>query len=204
MSDDRTLIHVLEAALMAAAEPLSEDRLLGLFEGEDQPDKRMIRQALEDLTGRYADSALELVRVASGFRFQIRNDYAPWVARLEAERPARYSRALLETLALIAYRQPVTRGEIEHVRGVSVSTHIIRTLLDRGWVRVVGHREVPGRPALYGTTPAFLDYFNLRSLTELPALAEFRDPDSLNVTLALASDPESSQAEVSAEHDTHE
>ena len=130
-------------------------------------------------------STAYLKEVASGWRFQIREDLSDWVSRLWEEKPARYSRALLETLALIAYRQPVTRGEIEEVRGVSVSSNIIRTLLEREWVRVVGHRDVPGRPAMYATTKTFLDYFNLKTLDELPALSEIRDLDKINAELEL-------------------
>lgn len=162
---------------MASGEPLSIERLRGLFDERARPSKAALREALGRLQAAYADSAVALVEVASGWRFQVRQEYTQWIARLWEQRPGRYSRAVLETLALIAYRQPITRGEIEEVRGVSVGTQIMRTLQERGWVKVVGHREVPGRPALYGTTGEFLDYFNLKSLDQLPALAEVRDPD---------------------------
>lgn len=162
---------------MASGEPLSIERLRGLFDERARPSNAALREALGRLQAAYADSAVALVEVASGWRFQVRQEYTQWIARLWEQRPGRYSRAVLETLALIAYRQPITRGEIEEVRGVSVGTQIMRTLQERGWVKIVGHREVPGRPALYGTTGEFLDYFNLKSLNQLPALAEVRDPD---------------------------
>lgn len=174
--DEQRLKLILEAALLAAAEPLSLERMQKLFAGEEEiPDRQALRQALAALASDCDMRAYELKEVASGFRFQIRQSLAPWVNRLWEERPQRYSRATLETLALIAYRQPVTRGEIEDIRGVSVSSNIIKTLLEREWIRVVGHREVPGRPALYATTKAFLDYFNLKSLEELPPLIELKD-----------------------------
>jgi segregation and condensation protein B len=174
---------ILEAALLAAAEPLSVERLLALFEEGQRPAREAVRAALQELARDYEGRGVELVEVASGFRVQVRQAFAPWVSRLWEERAARYSRALLETLALIAYRQPITRGEIEEVRGVSVSSTLVKTLLERGWIKVLGHREVPGRPALYGTTRAFLDYFNLKSLGELPPLAELRDLDAIGAEL---------------------
>ncbi|WP_404414679.1 SMC-Scp complex subunit ScpB [Marinospirillum sp.] len=169
------LARILQALLLAAREPLSLDRLLALFTEAERPPREEIKQALQQLQEEALGSSQELVELASGYRYQIRADYASWVSRLWEEKPPRYSRALLETLALIAYRQPATRGEIEEVRGVSVSSQIIRTLEDREWVRVVGHREVPGRPALYATTRQFLDYFNLQSLNDLPPLDEIRE-----------------------------
>lgn len=172
------------------------ERLRSLFEVDGGPNRGELSQALESLQADYAQRGIELVQVASGYRVQVRRELAPWIGRLWEERPPRYSRALLETLALIAYRQPITRGEIEEVRGVAVSTHIVRTLLERGWVRVVGHREIPGRPALYATTKEFLDYFNLSSLAELPALSEVQ---------ALMPEPEQAEAnprlEPDAEHE---
>lgn len=177
---------IVEAALLAADEPLSLNQLESLFGGEDrQPGHAMLSKALDSLAEDCANRGVELKQVASGFRYQVRESMQPFVSRLWQSRPPRYSRALLETLALIAYRQPVTRGEIEQVRGVAVSSTIIRTLLEREWIRVVGHRDVPGRPALYGTTKAFLDYFNLKSLDELPTLAEIRDIGELEPELAL-------------------
>ena len=166
---------ILEAALLAAGETLSIDRMLALFPEHQQPDRKELREALAELAADYTGRSIELAQLASGYRIQVRQSFAPWVSRLWEERPGRYSRALLETMALVAYRQPITRGEIAEVRGVAVSTTIIRTLQERGWIKVLGHREVPGRPALYGTTREFLDYFNLTSLSDLPPLAEPRD-----------------------------
>jgi len=172
---------ILEALFAASDKPISINQLFELFVGDiDQPSKDDIRKAIEGLTERYRHGGIELKQVASGFRLQVRADYEPWVARLWEQKPPRYSRALMETLALIAYRQPITRGEIEDIRGVSVSTNIIRTLEERDWVKSLGHKEVPGRPTLYGTTREFLDYFNLKSLNELPTLAEIRDLDQFN------------------------
>jgi segregation and condensation protein B len=180
------LKFILEAALLAADEPLSVERLqAALFEAHQQPSREALQGALAELRRDYAGRGIELVEVASGFRIQVRQELSPWVSRLWEERAARYSRALLETLALIAYRQPITRGEIEEVRGVSVSSSIIKTLVERGWIKVVGHREVPGRPALYGTTRVFLDYFNLRSLADLPPLSEIRDLEAIGQQLDL-------------------
>ncbi|WP_114417223.1 SMC-Scp complex subunit ScpB [Marinospirillum perlucidum] len=169
------LVRILQALLLAAREPLSLDRLQALFSDAERPAREELKEALQMLQAEAENTSQELVELASGFRYQIRADYAAWVSRLWEEKPPRYSRALLETLALIAYRQPVTRGEIEEVRGVSVSSQIIRSLEDREWIRVVGHREVPGRPALYATTRHFLDYFNLQSLKDLPPLDEIRE-----------------------------
>ena len=180
---DISLKHILEAALLAAGRPLSLDDMDTLFSESERPDKAALRAALEELAGDYADRGLEVIEVASGFRIQVRQSMEPWVSRLWEEKPPKYSRALLETLALIAYRQPITRGEIEDIRGVSVSTSIMKTLQEREWIRVVGHRDVPGRPAMYGTTREFLDYFNLKSLESLPSLAELRDIDSINAEL---------------------
>lgn len=175
LTDPRDLAPLLEAFLLASGKPQSLERLFELFEEAERPDPDVFTQALELLRASCAGRAFELVEVASGYRLQIREDYAPWVGRLWEERPQRYSRALLETLALIAYRQPITRGEIEDVRGVAVNSNIIRTLVEREWIRVVGYREVPGRPAMFATTKGFLDHFNLKSLDELPALAELRE-----------------------------
>jgi segregation and condensation protein B len=177
------LKHIIEALLLAAGSPLSLSQLVSLFEGHEAYSSDDVGKALEALSADLSDRGIELVEVASGFRLQTRRELIPWVSRLWEERPQRYSRALLETLALIAYRQPITRGEIEEVRGVSVRSNIIRTLQEREWVRVVGHRDVPGKPALFGTTRAFLDYFNLLSLDELPTLAEIKDMESLEPEL---------------------
>ncbi len=183
--DLQQLANIIEAALLAAGKPLSVDKLLALFPDDARPERQEIREALERIRESCAGRSFELKEVASGFRLQIRQDYSEWISRLWEERPPRYSRALLETLALIAYKQPITRAEIEEVRGVSVSSHIIKTLQERGWVRVVGHRDVPGRPALYATTREFLDYFNLKGLDELPSLAEIRDIETINAELDL-------------------
>jgi segregation and condensation protein B len=173
-----SLKSILEAVLLAAGEPVSLDSLVSLFGEEEEVSRTDVGKALEALSEDYAERGLELREVASGYRIQVREDATPWVTRLWEERPQRYSRALLETLALIAYRQPITRGDIEEIRGVSVRSNIIRTLQEREWIRVVGHRDVPGKPALFGTTKMFLDYFNLSSLDDLPSLAEIKDMDS--------------------------
>ncbi|GEK46982.1 SMC-Scp complex subunit ScpB [Bisbaumannia pacifica] len=171
------LDEILEAALLAAGEPLALERLEGLFDAHERPPRRALREALERLGMRHERGALELIETASGYRLRIRSRLSPWVSRLWDERPQRYSRALMETLALIAYRQPVTRGDIEEVRGVAVSSSIMRTLTERGWIRVVGHRDVPGRPAVYATTRAFLDDFGLKTLDSLPPMHELADRD---------------------------
>jgi segregation and condensation protein B len=194
------LKNILEAALMAADTPLAVGQLQALFEEDaDRPDKTAIRQALEELAHDFEHRGVELREVASGFRFQVRSDYAPWVNRLQEEKPQRYSRALLETLAIIAYRQPVTRGEIEDIRGVSISSGIIRTLLEREWIRVVGHRDVPGKPELLATTRQFLDYFNLRKLSDLPPLSEIKDFDKINPDLFESLEPEQNEAAAAQE-----
>ena len=179
------LVQILEGALLAAGEPLSLQRMAILFEEEERPSTEELRNAIKIVGERCEDRGYELVQVASGYRFQVRQNLSDWVARLWQERPARYSRALMETLSLIAYRQPITRGEIEEIRGVAVSTNIVKTLLEREWVRVVGHRDVPGRPAMYATTRQFLDYFNLKSLDQLPPLAEIKELDNLSGELGL-------------------
>lgn len=175
MSIDVELKTIIEAALLAAGRPLSFAELENLFADNERPEPSEIHSALAELAEDCRGRAVELKQVASGYRLQVREAFSPWVSRLFEERPGRYSRAFLETLAIIAYRQPVTRGEIEDIRGVAVSSGIVRTLQERGWVQVVGHKEVPGRPALLATTKQFLDYFNLKSLGELPPLQEFID-----------------------------
>ena len=174
---------IVEALLLAADEPLTLERLLDIFPEAERPDQSALQAVLTALAIEYNGRGVELVEVANGFRLQVPKAFSPWVSRLWEERAASYSRALLETLALIAYRQPITRGEIEDVRGVSVSSSIMKTLQDRGWIKVIGHREVPGRPALFATTRAFLDYFNLKSLSELPSLAAPRDLDAIGAAL---------------------
>ncbi|MEY1662195.1 SMC-Scp complex subunit ScpB [Isoalcanivorax beigongshangi] len=182
--------RIIEAAIFAADAPLDRDALLILFDEAERPDRTTLSKALEALAEDYAERGVELREVSSGFRFQVRKEMGPWVSRLWQEKAPRYSRAILETLALMAYRQPITRGEIEDIRGVAVSTQIVKTLLERGWARVVGHRDVPGRPAMYATTRQFLDYFDLKSLEDLPPLAEIKDLDKLNQELPLDDRPD--------------
>jgi segregation and condensation protein B len=180
---------IIEAALMVAGQPLTLNQLQSLFAEEEQPSTTAILEALATLQQQFQDRGVELKEVASGFRLQAKAELSPWLSKLWEERPTRYSRAFLETLAIIAYKQPLTRAEIEEIRGVAVSSPIMKTLLEREWVRVIGHREVPGKPALYATTKAFLDHFNLKTLTDLPTLAEFKDLEmqeaELQVQLAI-------------------
>ncbi|WP_041598848.1 SMC-Scp complex subunit ScpB [Hahella chejuensis] len=180
------LTQLIEAMLFASDKPLTVDQLMTMFVEDFTPPQRdEIKAALKKLTAVYADRAVNLVEVASGYRFQVRDEFAPWVGRLTEERPQRYSRAMLETLAIIAYRQPITRGDIEDIRGVAVSSQIMKTLQEREWVRVVGHKDVPGRPALFATTRQFLDYFNLKTLDQLPPLAEVRSLEEIGRALEL-------------------
>ena len=185
--DSLPLKQIIEGAILAAEAPLSIDQLMQLFEG-DEPERVDVRDVLQEIEQDCEGRGFELKQVASGYRFQVRSSYGEWVSRLWKEKPPRYSRALLETLALIAYKQPITRGDVEEIRGVAVSTNIMRTLLERGWVRIVGHRDVPGHPALYATTKNFLDYFNLRNLDELPSLAEIKDLTQANEELDMEDD----------------
>ena len=185
MAAPEKLKNIIEAALLAAGGPLSLDMMLTLFLDEEQPEKKELREVLDQLKQDYEGRGIEVIEVGSGWRIQVVEEVSLWISRLWTERAPRYSRALMETLALIAYRQPITRGDIEDIRGVSVSTNIIKTLLEREWVRVVGTRDVPGKPSLYGTTREFLDYFNLKTLDELPPLAEIRDLDEINRSLDL-------------------
>lgn len=184
--DAQTLQQIIEGLLLSAGRPLSVATLSELFLEGERPGNEQIRDALNAIAQDCEGRGFELKEVASGFRFQVRQTLSPWISRLSEEKPQRYTRALLETLGLIAYRQPITRGDIEEIRGVAVSSTIIRTLLDREWIRVVGHRDVPGRPAMFATTRHFLDYFNLKNLQELPPLAEIRDLDQLNPELDLS------------------
>jgi len=187
MTDNHSeLKNIIEAALLVAGQPLTVDKLLSLFPEDSRPGRDEARAALKQLEADYEQRGIELRQIDQGFRFQSREKYAEWIARLSEERPVRYSRALLETLAIIAYRQPVTRGEIEDVRGVAVSTDIIKTLVGRDWVRQVGTRDVPGRPALYGTTRGFLEHFNLKGLDALPPLVELRDIDRIAAELNMS------------------
>jgi segregation and condensation protein B len=183
--NEHDLKHIIEATLLAAGRPVTTQQLLELFDERERPTAEQLTAALELLAGEYAPRGIELIEVASGWRIQVRPRAADFVSRLWQERPSRYSRALLETLALIAYRQPITRSEIEEIRGVSISSTIMRTLQERNWIRIVGHREVPGRPELLGTTREFLDYFGLKSLDQLPTLAELKDVETIGVQLEL-------------------
>lgn len=186
--NNNTLKQIIEGLLLAAGKPLSISTIAEVFLEDQRPSDEELRAALEQIGLGCEGRGFELKEVASGFRFQVRKELSEWISRLWEEKPQRYTRAMLETLALIAYRQPITRGDIEEIRGVSVSSTIVRTLLDREWVRVVGHRDVPGRPAMFATTRQFLDYFNLKSLQDLPPLSEIRDLDKLNPELALEDD----------------
>jgi segregation and condensation protein B len=185
MSELCSLRNIIEAALLTAGRPLSIDQLCSLFDKEMQPPRDQVRSVLEELAVDWESRAIELKEIHSGYRLQVRQELASWISRLWEERPSRYSRAFLETLALIAYRQPITRAEVEEIRGVSVSSSIMKTLQEREWVRVLGHREVPGRPAVYGTTRKFLDQFNLKSLDELPPLAEIKVLGEPQIELTL-------------------
>ena len=182
--NDQYVRNVIEAALLAAGRPLAADELVTLFDERDGSNAAEVQAAIEVLRTEYETRGLELVEVASGYRIQIRAAVAQPVSRLWQERPAKYSRALLETLALVAYRQPITRGEIEQIRGVAVNPNIIKTLLERSWIRVVGHRDVPGKPELLGTTREFLDYFSLQKLDDLPTLAQLKELEDLRVQLS--------------------
>jgi segregation and condensation protein B len=183
--NDMYVRNVVEAALLAAGRPLTIEELLAVFDERDGPTAEALLASIAGLRTEYEGRGLELVEVASGFRIQIRASVAEPVSRLWQERPAKYSRAMLETLALIAYRQPITRGEIEQIRGVTVNVNIIKTLLERSWIRVVGHRDVPGKPELLGTTREFLDYFSLKKLDDLPTLAQLKELEDLRVQLTL-------------------
>jgi segregation and condensation protein B len=203
--DDNQIKYFVEAALLAAGRPMSVDQLQKLFDDDSAPEKSQIRQAISSLLDDYEDRGVTIKEVASGFRIQIDGSMVDRLQKLWEERPPRYSRALFETLALIAYRQPMTRGEIEEIRGVSVSSNIIRSLLERDWVRVVGHRDVPGRPEMFGTTRQFLDYFGLKKLDDLPPLADLSDWESLRVQLNLpaveedaAGEPEPPTADIAS------
>jgi segregation and condensation protein B len=183
--NDQYVRNVIEAALLAAGRPLASDELVTLFDERDGSNADEVHAAIDVLRAEYETRGLELKEVASGYRIQIRAAVAQPVSRLWQERPTKYSRALLETLALVAYRQPITRGEIEQIRGVAVNPNIIKTLLERSWIRVVGHRDVPGKPELLGTTRDFLDYFSLRKLDDLPTLAQLKELEELRVQLSL-------------------
>jgi segregation and condensation protein B len=202
--DDGKLKNILEAALMAVSKPMSIEQLMKLFVVEERPSASRVKSLLKQLQDESEGRGIELKDVASGYRYQSRQDYSIWISRLYEERPAKYSRAYLETLALIAYRQPVTRAEIEDVRGVGVSSSIIKTMVEREWIRVVGHRDVPGRPSLYATTKQFLDYFNMKSLEELPSLAEIKDLEDLNPELELPEPGAIDESEVTESSESSE
>ncbi len=193
--DDNEVKYFIEAALLAAGHPMNVDQLHNLFDGRSAPEKSQIRQAISNLQDDYEDRGITISEVASGFRIQVKSSMADRLQKLWEQQSPRYSKALFETLVLIAYRQPMTRGEIEEIRGVSVSTNIIRSLLEREWIRVVGHRDVPGRPAMFGTTKSFLDYFSLRKLDDLPPLADLSDWESLRVQLNLPAVDEDEEEE---------
>ena len=211
LNEPRELAPLLEAFLLASGKPQSMERLFELFEEGERPEPAVFKKALTLLGKSCEGRAFELKEVASGYRLQIRERFSPWVGRLWEERPQRYSRAMLETMALIAYRQPITRGEIEDVRGVAVNSHIVKTLLEREWIRVVGYRDVPGKPAMFATTKGFLDHFNLKNLDDLPPLAELRElepdpvldfddapvPDSLQALADASGEPEEAKDETS-------
>ena len=196
--DETEIKYFVEAALLAAGRPLNVDQLQNLFDGRMAPDKAEIRKAIAELNDEYAVRGITIGEVASGFRIQVKATMAGLLHKLWEERPPRYSRALFETLALIAYRQPITRGEIEEVRGVSVSSNIVRSLMEREWIRVIGHRDVPGRPAMFGTTRSFLDYFGLKKLDDLPPLADLSDWENLRVQLNLPAVEEDEGVEMEA------
>ena len=197
--DEHKLKNIIEAILMSAGKPLTAEKITGYFEDDPKPSISDVRKQIKALIVDCEGRGIELVEVATGYRYQGREEYGPRVAKLWEVKPQRYSRALLETLALIAYRQPVTRADIEEVRGVSVSTNIMKTLMEREWVQVVGHRDAPGRPAMYATTKQFLDYFNLKSLDQLPTLAEIKDLSKLEPELALETTAPESDAETESE-----
>lgn len=196
--NEQDLKYIIEATLLAAGKPITTQQLSELFDERERPTPELLKAALDLLAADYSTRGIELIEVASGWRVQVRPRFAEIVSRLWQERPSRYSRALLETLALIAYRQPITRSEIEEIRGVSISSTIMRTLQERNWIRTVGHREVPGRPELLGTTREFLDYFGLKSLDQLPTLAELKDVETIGVQLELPAGEPQSPAEASA------
>ena len=185
---------IIEALLFSSSRPLSEKEILSAFDLRSPPTSNEIKEALKSIEEKYSENSIELVKVASGYRLRIRQEYSPWVAKLWEAKPQKYSRALMETLALIAYKQPITRGEIQEVRGVSVSSQIIRTLLDRSWIKVVGHRDVPGRPALFSTTKDFLDDLNLSKLSDLPELPEIQNiPEEAQISLLNEPPPSNSE-----------
>jgi segregation and condensation protein B len=202
--DSQHLKNIVEAALLASGAPVTVDQLQALFGDDSAPEKQELRAVIKELQAEYEGRGIEIKEVASGFRTQVRDNMSQWLAKLWEERPPRYSRALMETLAIIAYRQPVTRGDIEEIRGVSVTSNIIRTLLEREWIKVLGHRDVPGKPAMFGTTRGFLDYFNLKKLDDLPPLAELAQLEPVAVQLELETEAEAAQAEAAKDAEAAE
>lgn len=202
--DAQQFAKVLEAILLAAAKPVTLERIAELFDEELRPSVRQIKAGLEQLSTDLNQRSYQLNEVASGFRLQVRAEYSTWVSRLWEERPQRYSRAMLETLALIAYQQPITRGEIEDVRGVTVSSHIIKTLLEREWIRIVGYKDVPGKPAMLATTKLFLDYFNLRGLDELPNLSQLKELQPTMATATESTPAPAKQAHIGSDTESSE
>ncbi len=202
--ENEKIKNIIEAVLFAADKPMSIEQMLALFDLDELPQRSDLKELLKTIEEEYQERGIELKQVSSGYRFQVRQQYSAWVSKLWEEKPPRYTRALLETLALITYRQPITRAEIEDVRGVAVSSNIMKTLQERGWVKIVGHRDVPGRPALFATTKDFLDYFNLKSMDELPTLAEIKDLDKIGESLGSDGEiPEvDADGEVDNENDT--
>ncbi|MEE2684637.1 MAG: SMC-Scp complex subunit ScpB [Pseudomonadota bacterium] len=193
--DSNLIKNIIESALLTSDKPLSIDKLCKIFLDKDRPDRKVIKNIILDLGVEYKNRGIEIKEVSSGFRVQVKKDIVSWLKPLWEERSPRYSRALLETLALIAYRQPITRGEIEEVRGVALSSNIIRTLFDRGWIRSLGYKDVPGKPSLLGTTNEFLDYFNLKKLDELPPLSEIKEVDDLDIYLGRSPSPQGDMLE---------
>lgn len=199
MNQQPELKHIVEAALMASEGPMTVNQIVALFDEPERPEARLVRDAINALQTDCEARAVELKEVASGFRYQAKQDYAPWLKKLWEERPPRYSRALLETLVLIAYRQPITRAEIEEIRGVAVNSQIIKTLAEREWIKVLGHKDVPGKPALLGSTKQFLDYFNLKNLSDLPSLQEIQDLDAKGAELEKQLQLDDQQIDISDE-----
>jgi len=199
---ENKLMQIIEAALLSASRPLKIEEIQRLFPKDQTPDKEDIKETLNEIEELCANRGVELKRVSSGYRMQVKQSLSKYIAKLWEEKPQKYTKATLETLALIAYRQPITRGEIEEIRGVSVGTQLIRGILERGWIKIVGQRDVPGRPSLYATTKEFLDYFDLQHLRELPDLPDLPDVDSLDMELPLEEEKEhpESQSELQAPH----
>ena len=192
---ENKLMQIIEAALLSASRPLKIEEIQRLFPKDQTPDKEDVKDTLNEIEELCANRGVELKRVSSGYRLQVKQSLSTYIAKLWEEKPQRYSKATLETLALIAYRQPITRGEIEQIRGVSVGTQLIRGILERGWIKIVGQRDVPGRPSLYATTKEFLDYFGLQHLRELPGLPDLPDVDSLDMELPLEEEQKEAESQ---------